>query len=171
MRGWALAVALGCLLEGCVGYRIGNELLYPATIRTVYVPVFESDSFRRYLGERLTEAVIKEIELKTPYKVTGDSNADSILSGRITRETKRTLVLNRFHDPREVELGLEVQVRWLDRQSQLLRESSVPVPDELATIHETGGVVPEVGQSVATGHQQAIHRLAEQIVAMMEAPW
>ena len=69
---------------GCVGYRIGTESLYPCNIHTVYVPVFESDSFRRYLGERLTEAVIKEIELKTPYKVTGDSEADSILSGRIT---------------------------------------------------------------------------------------
>jgi len=159
------------LLPGCAGYRIGNESLYPYYIRTVYVPVFESDSFRRYLGERLTEAVIKEIELKTPYKATGDSNADSILAGRITTATKRVLVLNKDHDPREVEVNMQVQVRWLDRQSNLIRESAIDVPAELATISESASVVPEVGQSVATAHQQAIHRLAEQIVAMMEAPW
>jgi hypothetical protein len=159
-------------LSGCVGYRIGAESLYPVNIRTVYVPVFESDSFRRNLGERLTEAVIKEIELKTPYKVTGDSGADSILSGRITHDTKRVMVLNKYHDPRENEVSLQIQVRWLDRQSNLIREAApIPLPDEVATIRETALLVPEVGHSVATAQQQAIHRLAEQIVSMMEAPW
>jgi hypothetical protein len=159
-------------ISGCAGYRVGNESLYPCNIKTVYVPVFESDSFRRYLGERLTEAVCKEIELKTPYKVTGDSMADSILSGRITRENKHLLVLNKYHDPRDEELNFQVQVRWLDRQSNLMREGApIPVPAELATISESASVVPEAGQSIATAQQQAIHRLAVQIVAMMEAPW
>jgi len=165
-------VAAALVISGCVGYRIGAESLYPSNIRTVYVPIFESDSFRRYLGERLTEAVVKEIELKTPYKVTGDSDADSILSGRITHETKRVLVLNKYHDPRDNEVSLQVKVRWMDRQSNLIREGTpIPLPDELATITETATAVPEVGQSIATAQQQAIHRLAEQIVAMMEAPW
>ena len=160
------------VLSGCVGYRIGAESLYPCNIRTVYVPVFESDSFRRYLGEQLTEAVIKEIEIKTPYKVTGDSGADSVLSGRITHETKRVLVLNKYHDPRDNEVSIQVQVRWLDRQNNLIREASpIPLPDELASIRETATAVPEVGQSIGTAQQQAIHRLAVQIVGMMEAPW
>lgn len=167
---WLGAAVLA--LGGCVGYRIGTDSLYPVSIRTVYVPVFESDSFRRNLGERLTEAVIKEIELKTPYKVTGDSNADSILSGRITHDNKRIMVLNKYHDPRESEVSLQVEVRWLDRQNNLIREaSSIPLPDDVATIRETALLVPEAGHSVATAQQQAIHRLAEQIVSMMEAPW
>ena len=32
-------------------------------------------------------------------------------------------------------------------------------------------MIPEVGQSVATTQQQAIQRLAEQIVSTMEEPW
>ncbi len=159
-------------ISGCAGYRVGNESLYPCNIKTVYVPVFESDSFRRYLGERLTEAVCKEIELKTPYKVTGDSMADSILSGRITLENKHLLVLNKYHDPRDEEVDLQVKVRWLDRQSNIMREGApIPVSAELATISEHASVVPEVGQSITTAQQQAIQRLAVQIVAMMEAPW
>jgi len=159
-------------LPGCAGYRIGAESLYPCNIQTVYVPVFESDSFRRYLGERLTEAVIKEIELKTPYKVTGNSDADTILSGRITNESKRVLVLNKYHDPRDNEVSLRVKVRWLDRQSNLIRDGgTLPVPEDLAAITETATAVPEVGQSISTAQQQAIQRLAEQIVGMMEAPW
>ena len=159
-------------MSGCAGYHVGNQSLYPCDIRTVYVPVFESDSFRRYLGERLTEAVCKEIELKTPYKVTGDSMADSLLSGRIIRENKHLLVLNKYHDPRDEEINLQVQVRWLDRQSNIMREGApIPVPAELATISESASMVAEVGQSITTAQQQAIHQLAVQIVAMMEMPW
>src|SRR6187200_1904171 len=75
-------------LSGCAPYRLGTDSLYSCKIRTVYVPVFESNSFRRGLGERLTEAVQKEIERRTPYKVVGSPNADSVLTGRIRTEAK-----------------------------------------------------------------------------------
>src|SRR5207244_7174952 len=100
------------LLGGCAGYRAGTASLYPPDIHTVYVPVFESDSFRRYLGERLTEAVVKEIELKTPYKVVNSPQADSILYGRLVNDTKRVIVENRFDQPRETEVNMIVQVGW-----------------------------------------------------------
>ena len=62
---------MSLLASGCAAYRFGAASLYPPDIQTVYVPVFESNSFRRNLSELLTEAVCKEIELKTPYKVVG----------------------------------------------------------------------------------------------------
>ena len=53
-----LASACGVFLlsaSGCATpYQIGNRSLYPQDVHTVYVPIFESDSFRRNLGERLT---------------------------------------------------------------------------------------------------------------------
>src|SRR6476660_2725748 len=58
-------------LTGCAGYQLGQRSLYRPDICTVHIPVIQSDSFRRYLGERLTEAVVKEVELRTPYKVVG----------------------------------------------------------------------------------------------------
>ena len=73
------------------------------------MPVFESESLRRNLGERLTEAVIKEIELRTPYKVSSSFDADSVLSGRITRETKRVLAQNQFSDARLYETEFIVE--------------------------------------------------------------
>ena len=69
------------VLCGCAGYQIGNRTLFPTHIHTVHVPTFESISFRRNLGERLTEAVVKEIEVRTPYKVVADPNADSVMTG------------------------------------------------------------------------------------------
>ena len=61
LRGCFLLPLLFC---GCAAYQIGNQSLYPLEIHTVAVPVFQSNSFRRNLGERLTEAVVKEIEKK-----------------------------------------------------------------------------------------------------------
>src|SRR3972149_10432975 len=154
------------MLAGCATYQIGNQSLYPREVHAVYVPMFESVSFRRNLGERLTEAVMKEIELKTPYKVVSDPNADSVLSGRIIEEGKHVLIGSRLGDPRELQVGIRVEVSWVDRQGKMLRETSaIPLPSEIIDVQGTGNFVPEVGQSVSTAQLQAIQRIAEQIVS------
>ena len=169
LRGWFL---LPLLLCGCAGYQIGNQSLYPPEIRTVYVPMFESNSFRRSLGERLTEAVVKEVEAKTPYKVVSNPNADSVLTGRIVEETKSVLVPSLSGDAREVQVGVRVEVSWVDRKGAMLRQAEpIPLPAEITDVTGTGNVVPEVGQSIATAQQQAICRMAQQIVGLMEKPW
>jgi hypothetical protein len=165
-------VLLCVLVCGCAGYRMGTASLYPPDIRTVYVPMFESDSFRRNLGERLTEAVVNEIESKTPYKVVNSPNADSILTGRLTNETKRVLVEGPTREARELQMDFRVDVTWIDRKGDILQQpDSITLPTSLVGVGQTTNVVPEVGQSIATGQQQAIQRVAEQIVSLMEAPW
>ena len=168
-----VALVVLVLLGGCAGYQIGNRSLYPAGVRTVYVPMFESNSFRRNLGQQLTEAVQKEIELKTPYKVVGTPEADTMLTGRIVDETKRVLIGSRTGEPRELQVNLAIQVSWTDlRQGTVIRQGQpIPLPAEMTPVGASGSVVPQIGQSIATGHQQAIARLAEQIVALMESWW
>lgn len=164
-----------CLLPfstGCATYQIGNASLYPAGIKTVYVPIFKSTSFRRNMGEQLTEAVVKEIQKRTPYKVVSDPTADSVLSGCITQESKRVLVSVLSGDAREVQAAVTVQVSWVDRKGRMLRDNkSIPLPSEIAEVTATGDVVAEVGQSLTTAQQEALGRLAKQIVDMMETPW
>ena len=134
--------------------------------------MFQSDSYRRNLGERLTEAVMKEIEAKTTYKVVDTPNADSTLRGRITGDAKRLVVENWYDDPRELDVDLHVQVCWMDRQDNLIRPlAAIPLGPELVGVAGTAPLFPEIGQSVATAQQQAIQRVAEQIVGMMEMPW
>ncbi len=163
---------LGLLAPGCAAYRIGSETLYAPDVTTVYVPMIESDSFRRDLGERLTEAVIKEIELKTPYKVVGTPDADSILAARLMGERKLLEFENQNDDPRALEYALTAQVTWLNRRRQPLAPmNSIPLPADFIPITQTATMLPEPGQSDASAQQQAIQRLAEQIVATMEEPW
>jgi len=172
----AASLLLSCLLflqaAGCASYRMGSASLYAPDVTTVYVPMIESDSYRRDLGERLTETVVKEIELKTPFKVVGTPDADSILSARLLGDTKRVIIENRNDDPRSVEIGRAVEVTWLNRRREPIRMSrTIELPPELMSIGQTATLIPEVGQSTVTAGQQAIERLAQQIVSTMEEPW
>lgn len=168
LAGAILAISSG----GCAAYRFGAASLYPPDIQTVYVPMFESNSFRRNLSEGLTELVCKEIELKTPYKVVGSPNADSVLSGKLIGDTKRVIIEDKYDQPREVEINMAVEVRWLNRKGDLINQAtSVPLPQELVTMTASGNLVTEYGQSVTTAQQQAMQRLATQIVSLMETPW
>ena len=167
-----LALVLLVLFAGCASYRVGNQTLYAPDVQTVYVPMIETTSYRRDLGERLTEAVVKEIELKTPFKVVGTPDADSILSARMVGETKHITIENQNDDPRAVELNMAVEITWLNRRRAPLRlPTTLALPPELLPVNNISTLIPEAGQSMATAQQQAIKRLAQQIVSTMEERW
>lgn len=165
-----LAAAL-VFTSGCTTYRFGNDALFPPDIQTVYVPMFTSDSFRRNLGERLSEAVKKEIENRTPYKLVNTPEADSILTGRIINDTKRLTIEHPDDEARELEIDFVVEVTWVDRRGEILRQQGVPLPPAVVQFSAAAPVRPETGQSITTGQQEVIRRLAIQIVDLMEAPW
>jgi len=168
-----IAVAVTLLgLAGCAGYRVGNQSLYRPDVRTVYVPVIQSDSFRRNLGERLTEALVREIELNTPYKVVDSEDADSILQCRLHDDRKRTLVETRTDEPRNLEWLTNVSVTWADRQGQaLMQRTQYPIPGTIITAGQDTSFVPEAGQTIAVAQQEAIERLARQIRVSMQVWW
>lgn len=166
-----LLAAFVSMAGGCACYHFGADTLYPPDIHTVYVPMFESDSFRRDLGEQLTEAVCKEIEKRTPFKVVGSPNADSVLTGRIHADTKHVLVREPNNEGRVDEMGLVITVTWADRHGVVQREGTVPLPPELVTLTQTNQLIPEYGQSTVTSLEKVMQGLAKKIVDLMEAPW
>lgn len=170
-RALVLLVSTLTLFTGCAGYQLGSQSLYRQDVVTVAVPVFQSESLRRYLGERLTEAVVKEIELKTPYKVSQGVNADSVLTGRLIEDSKYVITENANDEPRDIELEMFVEIDWRARDGRSLLQQQVALPAALTSVGQAVHFVPEGGQSRVTAQQDAIEKLAEQIVARMEVPW
>ena len=170
-----LVLALPALLAGCAAYRFGNNTLYAPNVRTVYVPMVQSESYRTTpgidLGERLTEALCKEIEKRTPFKVVGDPNADSVLTARIVADTKRMVVESPTDQSRQVEMNMQVLVTWADRGGAVLASGNVPMPAASVDVGQAAMLVPEFGRSVVTTQQEAIVKLAQQVVGLMEEPW
>jgi Lipopolysaccharide-assembly len=160
------------IVPGCASYRLGNGTLYNSNIRTVYIPVVRNDTFRPLVGVQLTEALVKAVELRTPYKVIGDPSADSTLTCRITSESKQVITENRTDDPRAIDALLNIELTWLDRRGNLLMENRFVPPGQYSFLFsETSQFVPEGGQSISTALQKDIERLADTIVHQMESRW
>ncbi len=121
-RAFCLAIAV-LSATGCAGYRMGVRSMYRQDIRTVHVPIIRSDSFRPDLGVRLTEAVCKEIEDRTPYKIADASNSDSTLNCRITFDSKRVVTETTDDDPRDLRVTMVAEVNWTDRIGNVLMEN------------------------------------------------
>lgn len=156
---------------GCFGYQIGGGALYRPDIRTVHVPIIRSESFRPEVGERLTEAVVKTIEQRTTYKVVGAPQAESVLVGRIVNNAKRVVAETTNDDPRNLEVTYLVEIDWYDRQGRrLIQRGMIPLPGAIS-IGAGSHLIPEAGLSYATTEQEALDRLADQIVSQMEMPW
>lgn len=160
------------VISGCAGYQFGPRSLYRSDIRTVHVPIIRNDTFRHDVGVRLTEAVIREIESRTPYKVTGDPNADSVLTVRVLDEHKQVLTETAGDDPRALDAHLAIQAAWVDRSGGMLMQNRLLPGDALAlTFTNQTRLVPEAGQSIESELQHAIDSLAQRIVAQMEMRW
>jgi hypothetical protein len=160
------------LLSGCAAYQLGNGTLYNPNIRTIYIPIVRNDTFRPMVGVQLTEALIKAVELQTPYKVIGDPSADSTLTCRVISESKQVITENRTDDPRAIDAILNIELTWLDRRGNLLMENRFVPPGQYAFLFtQSGHFVPEGGQSISTALQRDIERLADTIVQQMESRW
>jgi hypothetical protein len=172
---WLPVIAL-LAASGCAGYRFGNNTLYAPNVRTIYVPMVQSDSFRTTpavdIGERLTEALCKEIEKRTPFKIVGsEDGADSVLTARIVADTKRMVVESPTDQSRNVELNYQALVTWADRGGTVIASGEVPMPAATVDVGQSAALVPEYGRSVVSTQQEAIVKMAQQIVGLMEEPW
>lgn len=154
---------------GC-GYQVGAP--FSPEIRSVHVPVFKSNSSRRFLEYQLTESVQKQIQQRSHMRLVDEEDADTRLTGRIVDLRKTALGQTQYSDARELQVNLQVEMTWEDlRTKKILFQQRVPLPPEMLQLAAQAEFAPEVGQSLATGDQTVIDRLARNIVDMMESPW
>ena len=91
---------------------------YDTSFKTVRVPIFKTRvnliaTPIPGLEQDLTEAIVREIQLKTPYKIT-QGDADTELTGTIVGFTKSLLNYTQLNTIREAETTLVVELVWRD---------------------------------------------------------
>ena len=158
-----MALIVLALASGGCGY--SSKPLYNASVRTVAVPVFANKTFRREWEFRLTEAIDKNIEARTPYKLASSKDADTILTGEIV-DIQENVLTKRFGTdlPRESELTVVVNFTWKD-----LRSGRVIV--ERKNFNRSATEIPQIGERVADAEQLAIERLAAAVVEQLQSDW
>lgn len=162
LRAVWLITAATALAGGC-GYSTRRP--FRTDIQTVHVDMIHSKEFRRELEFRLTEALVKRIEMDTPYRIAGRRSADAVLTGEILSVENRNLGDSiEFDLPREI--GSTVTIRF---RLQDLRNGDVLL-ERRRFVYQTS-YIPPVGETFTQGMTRALDGLAERVVETMETDW
>ena len=159
-----LLIAVTCCLAGC-GYT--SKELFPTNYNTVAVPIFENRTFYRGMEFELAEAMVKQIESRTPYKVVSPGTAQTILEGTITDVQQTQLSRRRPGGvPQEVELTVTADFVWKDLTSGEVitdRRGFVAVGRHIPT--------SGINEPFEIAQHEALERMAEDIVSTMRSDW
>jgi hypothetical protein len=161
----AVLTIAGCAADPTQGYAFASP--FPGGIETVSVSVFENDTYDRGVEFELADALIKEIEARTPYKVTSAKRADTILTGRIRSVERDQLSKSRVTGlSEEVTLDVTIDLNWRDRRT------GEPLL-ELRSFTATGLFVPSrpTGEPIELAEFGAVQRLARDVVPQMQSDW
>ena len=160
------------LISGCASYQFGSQAMFPPGIRTIHIPIVQNETFRHQLGPELNDALVEEIERRTPYKVVSNPNADSVLRCSISGQSKIVLSESATDDPRALDTAVSVSASWVSRDGRRLMQNSLAAAEsDSIGFSQSVRFVPEAGQSIDTANREAIQRLARRIVSQMESRW
>ncbi len=159
------AMGYGCASDPAQGY--SSMSIYPDSIRTVAVPIFASDSFTRNIEFELTDALVKEIEARTPYKVVPADRADTILLGQVRKVELDQLSKSRLTGlSEEVIVTVTIDFQWKDQRSgRSLVERRSFAGNALFVPSRPSSEAIELGQFAV------VQQLARDIVAELQKPW
>jgi Lipopolysaccharide-assembly len=156
----ALATSLLAGLAAC-GYHAG--LILPEGVRTVAVPVFDNDTFRREIEVELTQAVAGELSGRTPLRIVADAaDADLVVRGRIQSFEQRVLADRGRNTITESSVVVGVKVVLENRLAGTRKTLALTTREPFSTFK---------GQSLASARAEAFENLAEQIAHALEGDW
>jgi hypothetical protein len=155
----------GCATDPTQGYTAMS--LHRQDVATIAVPIFTNETFHRDVEFLLADALVKEIERRTPYKVAPSTRADTILSGRVTEVVLDSISRSRQTGlTEEMILRVTIDFQWKDQRNNanLLERRS---------FSGTALFVPSApsGEPLEIGQFAVVQQLARDIVDEMQADW
>ena len=154
-------VVLFALISGC-GYT--NKSLISRKIDSIYIPIFENDTFRRGLEFDLTNAVKDEIMSKTKLRIAQKDNADTILTGKIKKVAESMLTSNVQDNIVESRVTIYIDIKLVDRRTgRILSEAK--------DLKRSAEFIVQRGENINTASQESLVLLAETIVNYLEETW
>jgi len=161
----SLALLPGCASDPAEGW--SNRSSHPEQYRTVAVPIFENRTYERDISRNLTDAVIKEIQSSTPYRVTSQAKADTVLRGSIRQVTLRELsksVATGLSE--EMVMQVTVDYEWVD-----MRTGKPIVARQGFTGSGTFIASRPQAEPIDLGGFNVVRQMAVDIVASLQEDW
>lgn len=162
-----LGLLLGVIGAALVGCGYSHTPLFPDDVQTVSVEILENKTFYRGVEFDLTEAIAKQIDLHTPYKVVSSGRAQTLLKGTILSVQQHQLSRRRRGGvPQELEMRIVINFQWKNlRTGRVLRDRQ--------GFTRVGRYIPTtpIAEPLETAQHDAVQKLAQGVVSVMRANW
>ncbi|MEN0021343.1 MAG: hypothetical protein AAF747_10720 [Planctomycetota bacterium] len=156
---------IACASDPSQGWAFGSG--FDEEVETIAVPVFANNTFATGLEARLTEAITKEIQTTTPWRIVRASSAELVLTGTITDAELGVLAIQEgtgFTLEQATEVVVDFEVERAGVGEPILARRNFAA---------TASFVPTqpVGERLEVGQTDAINELARDIVAELRDNW
>ncbi len=161
---FACLAALFLFLTAVVGCGYSSKSLLRSNVRSIYVPIFDNNTFRRGYEFDLTRAVRDQILLRTRLHVVDKDEADSILFGKITSFTENVFIENSRDNIIDSQTSVGIAIRWVDRRTgRILVERN--------DIRKSAEFIVPRNETLTSSGNEAFVNVARGIVDAMEEDW
>jgi len=148
------------LASGC-GY--SQKSLISRKINTIYIPIFDNNTFRRGLEFDLTKAVKDEIMSRTSLRIVQKDSADTILSGTI-RHVEESALSQSGDNIVESRVYIHADITLSDRRTERVLIS-------ISNLSGAAEFIVNRGENLQSGIEEGIVNLAKKIVNSLEEEW
>ena len=147
---------------GSCGY--SSKSLLRSNVRSIYVPIFDNNTFRRGLEFDLTKAVRDQILLRTRLNIVDKDEADSILFGKISSVAEGVLIEDTRDNIVESRVTVGVDIRWVDKRTgrTIIERKNISMPAEF---------IVGRNETLTSAGDEAFVRVAQNIIQAMEEDW
>jgi outer membrane lipopolysaccharide assembly protein LptE/RlpB len=167
-----LALLLPGTLTGCGYHAVGAATHLPASVRTIYVPVFATHAQAFHTEMAFTQAVIRELDTRTRYVVlnrVGNSDtpgADAILRGTILSQTASPLTYDSTSGQTSSYLiTVTARVVLTDRNGRVLYQNdAMAYREQYQSTQDLSGFIQEDGPAVQRIARDFAHALVSNIL-------
>jgi hypothetical protein len=156
---------ISCASDPTAGY--SSSSLYAKQYKSVAIPIFQNDTMNRNIEFMLTDAVIKEVQARTPYQIIGEQYADTALIGTIKKVELAMLTASRVTGlNNETLIKVVIDFQWLNLQTgnkiigrENFSSSALFIPSQPSS------------EPIEMGQFAVTQQLASDIVDQMQASW
>jgi outer membrane lipopolysaccharide assembly protein LptE/RlpB len=153
---FAFAAAAALSLSGCGYHTAGSATHIPANVRTIAVPVFTTHAQAYRTEMAFTQAVVRELNTRTRYRVltNASADADAVLSGTILTQSAVPLTYDSTTgETSSYLITITVKVVLTGRDGRVLyRNDALSFRDQYQSTQDLSGFIRE--------DQPAVQRLA-----------
>jgi hypothetical protein len=146
------------LVSGC-GY--SQKSLIDRKINSIYITVFENNSFMRGIEFDIAKAVKDEIMSRTKLRIVQKDNADTILTGKIGGSAQSALAQSRDNIVESV-VSISASIKILDTRTGRVLGGGVS---------GSASFIIDRGENVQSATEEAIANLARTLVDSLEEEW